>query len=621
MHAFLYCQKTDQSFDAIKNLSSSLKEIYPKQSVLNFYSSKKFNFSLDKSTKLITVTQDYCDQYVGLVKNSSAFSYRYYDSYTTKISGFQLKKSSPDLRFYKKCGDYEIDGIFYHNNKSCIYRLEFPEIGDNARIQTKLTTKDSRYLTTIYLTENNYLLRANVEFNIPKNLDIEILEYNLDTSIITKEISHAKNGKTIIYSIKNLEAANYENISGPSWVFPHLVIITKGYWQNGEHINLFNNYQNLYKWLTELLPVYKKYQKVNRIINDLELDNKSDKEKINAILNWVQKNIRYIAFEDGIAGFKPESVNLVLDHHYTDCKGMANLMYFLLKDINIDARRCWVGTDRLMYTEKIPSLSVDNHMICAVKTDTGFIYLDATDKYSKIGEPLENLQGRIIAIENNGNTIIDTILSTPYFTNQINSTAYIHQDSASLKILRNISYIGTNKKLIQGLITEYFGSEKEDYIQQIFKGTNNKFQIDSTSFWEDEYTYNIKLNITGKNLSFKQGKKIFIPLDYEYGGKLNAIDTSRNINFSNDFRQQKNYTSYFYLKNGQSVNYLPENVDFDSPDFAFHFSWKQKDNTIIYNKTLDIKEKTIKVEDFKIWNKFTEKYNKLSNELIILNEE
>ena len=31
-----------------------------------------------------------------------------------------------------------------------------------------------------------------------------------------------------------------------------------------------------------------------------------DVEKVKALYQWMQDNIRYIAYEDGIAGFKPE---------------------------------------------------------------------------------------------------------------------------------------------------------------------------------------------------------------------------------------------------------------------------------------------------------------------------
>ena len=617
---FSFCQSTDPSLKKLKNQTPALKELYPENKVLNYYSYNRYYFSLNKSTKLINVRQVLVDQYVGLIDNSEVFSYKFYDSYSSKLSDFSLKQSSSDINFYKKCGDYEIEGIFFHDNKSCIYKLEFPESGDNARMQTEIKTNDSRYFTTVYLNENNYILRGELKFIIPNNVDIEIIEYNIDTSHVKRKETTILDTRTISYNFKDFEPANYENIAGPSWVFPHLLILTKGYWEDGRYHNLFNNYQNLYSWLTNLLVDYSEKQNITEITKSLELDNKSDKEKLELVLEWVQNNIRYTAFEDGIAGFKPKSTDQVLNTHYADCKGMSNLLYFLLKDIGFDARRCWVGTDRLVYNEKKPSLSIDNHMICAVKTDTGFVYLDATDKYSILGETIEYLQGQIVAIENGENTILDTIPLKPYSSNQIFSTADVIQDSGLLKIKRNVNYKGSNRKEIQGLVTEVFGSEKDKFIKMIFKATNSKLQIDSVSIIDKRNSYNIYLEMIGKNMIFSQAGKLFLPLDYEYGPKLKAIDTTRKIHYSLGLRTQKKYTTILHLKKNQSLISLPENTNIEYPGFACSFYWELKNDTIIYSKTLDIKDKIIEPNDFKQWNEFVKKYNKLSSELIILSE-
>jgi transglutaminase-like putative cysteine protease len=76
--------------------------------------------------------------------------------------------------------------------------------------------------------------------------------------------------------------------------------------------------------------------------NELTTGTTDDIQKIKKIFNWVQHNIRYIAFEDGIAGFKPAKANDVLHKKYGDCKGMANLTRGLLQSLGYDARLCWI---------------------------------------------------------------------------------------------------------------------------------------------------------------------------------------------------------------------------------------------------------------------------------------
>ncbi len=45
---------------------------------------------------------------------------------------------------------------------------------------------------------------------------------------------------------------------------------------------------------------------------------------------------------------------------------MANLTKELLLASGFDARLCWIGTNHIAYDYSTPSMSVDNHMICAL---------------------------------------------------------------------------------------------------------------------------------------------------------------------------------------------------------------------------------------------------------------
>ena len=87
---------------------------------------------------------------------------------------------------------------------------------------------------------------------------------------------------------------------------------------------------------------------------------------------------------------------------------MANLLMVMLHSINLDARRCWIGTKHIAYDYSTPSLSVDNHMICAWMRNGKPVYLDATEKYIGFGEIAERLQGKQTLIENGNSYLLST---------------------------------------------------------------------------------------------------------------------------------------------------------------------------------------------------------------------
>ena len=112
----------------------------------------------------------------------------------------------------------------------------------------------------------------------------------------------------------------------------------------------------------------------------------------------MQDNIRYIAFEDGLAGFIPATAQEVFKSKYGDCKGMANLMTEMLKLAGLEAYMTWIGTRHIPYDYTLPSLAVDNHCISTVIIGGKEYFLDGTEKYIPFGDYAWRIQGKEVLI-------------------------------------------------------------------------------------------------------------------------------------------------------------------------------------------------------------------------------
>src|SRR2546429_2695030 len=60
-------------------------------------------------------------------------------------------------------------------------------------------------------------------------------------------------------------------------------------------------------------------------------------EKMKALANFAQSDIRYVAIELGIGGWQPHAAPEVFTHHYGDCKDKATLMGAMLQEIGVDS--------------------------------------------------------------------------------------------------------------------------------------------------------------------------------------------------------------------------------------------------------------------------------------------
>ena len=75
----------------------------------------------------------------------------------------------------------------------------------------------------------------------------------------------------------------------------------------------------------------------------------TDEAKARRIYKWVQQNIKYVAFEDGMEGFIPRDASLVCSRRYGDCKDMASILTKMLQYSGVEACFVWIGTRSLPY--------------------------------------------------------------------------------------------------------------------------------------------------------------------------------------------------------------------------------------------------------------------------------
>ncbi|MBO9684522.1 MAG: hypothetical protein J7502_17955, partial [Flavisolibacter sp.] len=71
---------------------------------------------------------------------------------------------------------------------------------------------------------------------------------------------------------------------------------------------LFENVKDLYNWYHFVTTdIGNKPDELKSKVDELVFNKKTDIEKIESIFYWVQDNVRYIAFENGIMGFKTDA--------------------------------------------------------------------------------------------------------------------------------------------------------------------------------------------------------------------------------------------------------------------------------------------------------------------------
>src|SRR6185503_8556665 len=92
------------------------------------------------------------------------------------------------------------------------------------------TTLDPRYFTAVYFPEEQLVRQKTVEIVVPRWMHVDIKEMNFAGYAITKahQSDDRKGVDIYTYTMSNLAPFKTEqNSPGPSYVYPHLFILSK----------------------------------------------------------------------------------------------------------------------------------------------------------------------------------------------------------------------------------------------------------------------------------------------------------------------------------------------------------------------------------------------------------
>src|ERR1700739_371961 len=352
------------------NLANSLKKKYgDKVHVVCLKSVTTVDFDYTDSKKAVSPASAYesIDESLISLKDNYTFGKTiYYGDYSNivEIKSWTKNHASDIFSADIAAGD---DDVFYSGLHCRAFTIPFSSLGEKERYSADRETSDLKHFTVIPFPDYYPFEEKVVIFNVPKWLNIEFKEMNFDGYDITKTVSEdPKTHNTVYtYTAKNIKNYHSGENNKPNFyaTAPHILILAKSFTApaGGTSTNVFNSMDDVYNFCEKMVKdAGNKDDAVKQLVTQLTQDKKTDLDKIKAIYYWVQDNVRYIAFENGISAWEPAPCQDVYKDKYGDCKGMANLLTVMLKDAGFDARRTWIGVNGIPYDFSTPTLRLFN---------------------------------------------------------------------------------------------------------------------------------------------------------------------------------------------------------------------------------------------------------------------
>ncbi len=612
--------------------AEKLRALYPKQDFVLLRSESHFTFEVQtaRQRKKATVYQtgltskeEHENELIALKQEE--FADAVFSDSESKVERVYLLPRKP---LDTKTEKYKSQDFFHHDIFYTVFSLG--ELKENQYMGYRYikTYNDAKYMSSVYFTQGHPVLERKLVFVIPDWLDIELKEMNFEgVSILREEkVDAAHKTRQITYLMKDVPAYKRERRAPHNaHSLPHILILYKSYTHQGERHTIFETTQDLYNWYKMLVDeVENDPSRLQEMVTKLTEGKTDDFSRIESIFYWVQENIRYIAFEQGIMGYKPEEAHTVFANRYGDCKGMANLLKEMLILAGYDARLTWIGTSDLPYDYSTPSLAVDNHMICTVILNGQHYYLDGTEEYIAINDYAYRIQGRPVLIEDGENYLLDKVPSFGKERNLVTEKISLTLNQDVMKGRYTSAYNGEYKTELQRFYASTRTERREETIRRFLSyNDRNLFvsNIRTSDFADRKAPLKMGFDFDLRNQVTQTGKEVYVNIDMQRRYAASIIDEERVNDY--EFRSKLLFETVtdFELPSGYSLDYLPDAYRYESPEFSFDLSYTHEGNKIIYRSVIAIDEPILRKQDFPRWNECIKKLNKFYNDQIVLVKE
>ncbi len=566
------------------------------------------------------ITKSFSEQGKFLTANKLYFANESlgFDSFTAieDIKAFtylpdENKKIEVDYIETKRAFD---NGIFYSDQESKNFTYPAVKAGAEIHLEYKEIVKDPRFLGlfrfgTFVPTESTKL---SIEF--PKSVSIGYIDFNTQDYPIDFKEETKGNIKTYTWSVNNMKGFQGEAQSeSVLYYLPHIILYIKSYEDQGKTNNILNDVNDLYQWYSTLVDSIDENNlgKVHTIAEDITKSLSTQQEKAEAIFNWVQDNITYVAFEDGLGGFIPRSASSVCDKRYGDCKDMANLLYEMLNHVGIESYRTWIGTrDRPYSYWEVPTPIVDNHMINTVIIEKDTIFLDATDSYVPFGMPSAFTQTKeaLLGIDKDSFKVIKVpVQNMDKNVSEIHSIITLEDDLVKVDETRSLT--GYEKvDFISDYTYKKGDKTEEEYLNTTLALGNNKtnyINITKDNFDNKNTPLVLKYNLNIDSYAKSVANKTFINLDIDRTLSQSKIDIEdRKFSKKIDHKFKKKFVTTFKIPEGYKASDIPEELAYDNEKFGFKISYSHEGNVITQHKSIYINTLSVDNSEFETWNDF-----------------
>jgi len=550
-----------------------------------------------------------------------------FDSYTkiNNLRGWCIPSQGKDYEVKEKDAierAYLPDGEFASDEKMKVLQIPAPDVGNIVGYEFELEQRPF-FLQDIWeFQERDPVLQSNYSLHLPSGWEFKALWLN------HPEVKPTQTGdNTWQWTVHDLKGIRPEPLMPPLRGIAGQMFVSFFTSSGGPSLKMNTDWEAMGKWYSSLVGErVEASPEIKQQVLKLTASRASLLQKMQAIADFVQHDIRYVAIELGIGGAQPHPASEVFSHHYGDCKDKATLVRSMLREVGVDSYHVVINDRRGSVTRDMPAHNGFNHVITAIKLPDGMTdpSLIATIQHRKLGKllffdptseliPFGQIGGYLQAnygllVTPDGGELIE-LPQQPPAMNSIRRTAKLTLDlSGTLKGEVKETRLGERASFERWrLRTVTKDQDRIKPIEELLSNSLANFRITHATLINTQQTdlpFGFNYSFESQNYAKNAGNLILVRPRVIGNKGMGFLETREARTFPIEFDGPASDTDTFEITipPGYAVDDLPPVVDADFSFASYHSKTVVNGDVVGYTRTFEVKELSVpvsKAEDLK----------------------
>jgi hypothetical protein len=358
---------------------------------------------------------------------------------------------------------------------------------------------------------------------------------------------------------------------------------------------------------------------VENVIEGLE----TEKEKIEALYNYLQDKTRYVSIQLGIGGWKPFPAGYVFEKEYGDCKALTNYMQAILDHLGIKSNPVLIrrGLLEASILSEFPSNQF-NHVLLRVELENGEVmWLECTSKYFSPGHIGSGNEDRdALMVTENGGKIIRTPVSEASDNVSSSNSKIIITDDGQVSMTTIQTTTGVLKENLQYSLLPISNAARIEWLEE--RASTKSFEVMDSDFsgLENNNSVNYSYSLNFNNYATTSSSRIFVPIETVNSWAFNPDEEdNRDQEVWLPYVFSERDSSVYILPNGFEIESMPSNHAIENEFGSYRIQFEiNEDKNLILNRELIIEKSKLPANNYNEFRNFFVDVSKFDSGQLVL---